>query len=90
MGATDTLSSVVSFGLQLVMESPSILAKIQKELDTVLGPDRLPSLDDRYKSVSFDFLNTVLVFIKFDVADLPFLTHFSRHGFSETRLARSF
>ncbi|XP_050690351.1 methyl farnesoate epoxidase-like isoform X2 [Eriocheir sinensis] len=51
MGATDTLSSVVSFGLQLVMESPSVLAKIQKELDTVLGPDRLPSLDDRYKLV---------------------------------------
>lgn len=48
---TDTGSSSVSFGIMLMALHPEVMAKVQKELDEVVGRARLPSLEDRSKYV---------------------------------------
>ncbi|XP_072547188.1 cytochrome P450 2M1-like [Salminus brasiliensis] len=46
---TETTSSTIRQGLLLMMKHPDIQAKIQKEIDEVVGPHRCPSIDDRRK-----------------------------------------
>ncbi|XP_035390325.1 cytochrome P450 2M1-like isoform X2 [Electrophorus electricus] len=44
---TETTSSTLRQGLLLMMKHPDVQARVQKEIDVVVGPDRWPSLDDR-------------------------------------------
>ncbi|KAK8376326.1 hypothetical protein O3P69_009756 [Scylla paramamosain] len=46
---TETGSATVSFGVLLMALHPEVMAKVQKELDEVVGRSRLPSMDDRSK-----------------------------------------
>ncbi|KAJ7464505.1 cytochrome P450 [Mycena latifolia] len=47
IGSADTTISTVSHFLLAIMGNPNILEKLQLEIDTVVGPDRLPDFDDR-------------------------------------------
>lgn len=46
---TETGSATVSFGVLLMALHPEVMAKVQKELDEVVGRERLPSVEDRNK-----------------------------------------
>ncbi|XP_050712088.1 methyl farnesoate epoxidase-like isoform X4 [Eriocheir sinensis] len=54
MAGTDTGSASVSFGILLMALHPEIMARVQKELDEVVGRERLPSFEDRNKLVYTD------------------------------------
>ncbi|XP_035390357.1 cytochrome P450 2M1-like [Electrophorus electricus] len=43
----ETTSCTLRQGLLLMMKYPDVQARVQKEIDVVVGPDRWPSLDDR-------------------------------------------
>ncbi|KAH9847427.1 O-methylsterigmatocystin oxidoreductase [Lenzites betulinus] len=55
-GADTTLSAVQAFFLAMV-QYPEVRKKAQQELDTVVGPDRLPDFSDRE---SLPYINAVL------------------------------
>ncbi|XP_076832783.1 cytochrome P450 2M1-like [Brachyhypopomus gauderio] len=44
---TETTSSTLRQALLLMMKHPDVQARVQEEIDEVVGPDRCPSLDDR-------------------------------------------
>ncbi|XP_036418627.1 cytochrome P450 2M1-like isoform X1 [Colossoma macropomum] len=44
---TETSSSTLRHSLLLMMKYPDIQARVQKEIDEVVGSDRCPSIDDR-------------------------------------------
>ncbi|KAK2462811.1 hypothetical protein APHAL10511_005202 [Amanita phalloides] len=46
-GSLDPVVTTISHFLLAVMQHPEILEKAQRELDTVVGNDRLPSFEDR-------------------------------------------
>nr|AJF94637.1 cytochrome P450 epoxidase-like protein [Portunus trituberculatus] len=46
---TETGSATVSFAILLMTLYPEVMAKVQKELDEVVGRSRLPSIEDRSK-----------------------------------------
>ncbi|XP_007458691.1 PREDICTED: cytochrome P450 2G1-like [Lipotes vexillifer] len=46
---TETVSSTLRYGLLLMMRHPEVEAKIHEEIDQVIGPHRIPSVDDRAK-----------------------------------------
>ncbi|KAK2462812.1 hypothetical protein APHAL10511_005203 [Amanita phalloides] len=46
-GSMDTTITTISHFLLMMMQHPEILEKAQRELDTVVGNDRLPSFEDR-------------------------------------------
>ncbi|XP_062872845.1 cytochrome P450 2M1-like [Trichomycterus rosablanca] len=43
----ETTSSTLRQGLLLMMKHPDVQAKVQKEIDEVVGPSRWPSIEDR-------------------------------------------
>jgi len=45
--SVDTVMTTVSHFLLAMMSHPEVLAKAQKEIDSVVPPDRLPTFDDR-------------------------------------------
>ncbi|KAH0842458.1 putative Cytochrome P450 oxidoreductase [Fonsecaea pedrosoi] len=45
-GAADTTSNTLAGMIKAMMLFPSVQETAQKELDTVVGPDRLPTMDD--------------------------------------------
>lgn len=47
--AFTTLSSAVSYMVMRWIAEPTVLRRIQAEIDEVVGQSRLPALDDRVK-----------------------------------------
>jgi cytochrome P450 len=46
-----TVSTTLSFAMVFLLNYPEVQTKMQQELDAVVGRDRLPTLDDRARSV---------------------------------------
>ncbi|XP_059522455.1 cytochrome P450 2G1-like [Myotis daubentonii] len=47
--ATDSVSGTLYYGFLLLMKHPEVEAKICEEINHVIGPHRIPSVDDRVK-----------------------------------------
>ena len=54
--ATTTVTSSLNFALVFLLHYPNVQTKMQRELDNVVGRDRLPTLDDRARSVETSVL----------------------------------
>jgi len=51
-----TVSSTLKFALVFVVKYPEVQSKMQQEIDKVVGRDRMPTLDDRARSVEISVL----------------------------------
>jgi hypothetical protein len=49
-----TVTATLNFAVAFLINCPEMQIKMQQELDTVVGRDRLPNLDDRTRSVDGD------------------------------------
>ncbi|XP_068135053.1 cytochrome P450 2G1-like isoform X2 [Hyperolius riggenbachi] len=49
VGGTDTTANTLQFALLAMISYPRIQEQMQKELDEVIGPDRLPGIADRFQ-----------------------------------------
>ncbi|XP_066508018.1 cytochrome P450 2G1-like [Hoplias malabaricus] len=52
LAGTETTSTTIRYALMLLIRHPEIQEQMQKEIDTVIGKDRSPAMDDR-KSLPF-------------------------------------
>ncbi|XP_012891574.1 PREDICTED: cytochrome P450 2G1-like [Dipodomys ordii] len=51
---TETVSSTLRYGMLLLMKYPQVEAKVQEEIIQVIGPHRIPTVDDRIKMPYMD------------------------------------
>jgi cytochrome P450 len=49
--ASTTVTSTINFAMAFLLKYPEVQTKVHQELDAVVGRDRLPTLDDRARSV---------------------------------------
>jgi len=54
--ATTTVSSTLNFAFVFLLKHPEVQSKMQQEMDKEVGHDRLPTLDDRARSVETSVL----------------------------------
>ena len=54
--AATTVSTTLNFAMMFLLTYPNVQTKMQQELDKVVGRDRLPTLDDRARSVDTSVL----------------------------------
>ena len=47
--ASTTVTTTLTFATAFMLNYPHVQVKMQRELDAVIGRDRLPTLDDRSK-----------------------------------------
>jgi cytochrome P450 len=47
MAGTDTTFNSITYALVYMVKYPHVQQKVQEELDSVVGGDRLPGLEDR-------------------------------------------
>ncbi|CAL8363106.1 unnamed protein product [Merluccius merluccius] len=52
LAGTETTSTTIRFALSVLMKYPNIQEHMQQEIDTVIGPERCPNMEDR-KSLPF-------------------------------------
>jgi cytochrome P450 len=54
--AATTVSSTLNFAMVFLLKHPEVQSKMQQEMDKEVGRDRLPTLDDRARSVEISVL----------------------------------
>jgi len=54
--AATTVSSTLNFSMVFLLKHPEVQSKMQQEMDKEVGRDRLPTLDDRARSVEISVL----------------------------------
>ncbi|OCT68831.1 cytochrome P450 2C20 [Xenopus laevis] len=57
VGGTETTTNTIQFSLLVIITHPCVQARVQKEIDKVVGPDRLPGIADR---VHMPYTNAVI------------------------------
>ncbi|XP_072464341.1 cytochrome P450 2F2-like isoform X2 [Notamacropus eugenii] len=67
-GGTETTSTTIHYGLLILLKYPDVTEKIQEEIDTVVGRERLPCLQDRD---SLPYTNAVIHEIQRFISVLP-------------------
>ncbi|KAM7398940.1 hypothetical protein PAMP_018241 [Pampus punctatissimus] len=80
LAGTETTSSTIRFALNVLIKYPEIQEKMQQEIDTVIGRERCPYMDDR-KSLAFTdaVLHEVQRFMDFVPMNIP---HYALHDIS--------
>jgi cytochrome P450 len=58
--ASTTVTATLNFAMAFLINYPDVQTKMQEELDAVVGRDRLPTLDDRARSVNKDALPNII------------------------------
>ncbi|XP_078517268.1 cytochrome P450 2G1-like isoform X2 [Lissotriton helveticus] len=65
---TETTTGSIQYSLLVMVKYPNIQSKVQQEIDDVVGPGRLPSIDDRLKMT---YTNAVILEIQRFVDIVP-------------------
>ncbi|XP_070592860.1 cytochrome P450 2H2-like [Erythrolamprus reginae] len=75
IAGTDSTSSFIVFGLNLLARFPNVQAKAQEEIDDVVGANRSPSIEDRIKLPYVNaFAHEVLRFLQSSNNGIPRMT----------------